>query len=112
MIIPSLKDIHILYDEWGEEPDDFYVCLEAYIGEEDKEGSEVFRFHIISPKRMVKHSKDTLEIEVGRGYLIASDYSLPRIKSKIKQLLTNCKRKNWDETISAISRYGIWENES
>jgi hypothetical protein len=112
MIIPSLKFTHILHDEWGEEPDDFYVCLEAYIGEEDKEGSEVFRFHIISPKRMLKHSQDTCEIEVGRGYLITSDFSLPKIESKIKQLLINCKRINWDETIIAISRYGLWEDES
>lgn len=112
MIIPILKNTTILCDEWGEEPDDFYVCLEAFIGEVDKEGLEVFRFHIISPKRLLKHSKDNLEIEIGRGYLITGDYSLPRIKSKIEHLLKNCKRNSWDETISAISRYGLWEDES
>ncbi|MBE4906965.1 hypothetical protein IMZ08_02695 [Bacillus luteolus] len=112
MINPILQSSHIRYDEWGEEPDDFYVCLEAFIGEEDKEGSEVFTFHVISPKRLLKNSKDTLEIEVGRGYLITSDYSLPRIEAKIDQLLKNCKKENWDLAINAISRYGIWEDES
>jgi hypothetical protein len=94
MVIPVLHDTHILHNEWGEEPDDFYVYLEAYIGEEGERGSEVFRFHIISPKRLLVHSKDILEIEVGRGYLITGDFSLPRIETKIKQLLTYCRRKN------------------
>jgi hypothetical protein len=40
------------------------------------------------------------------------DYNLPRIENKIKQLLKNCNRENWDKTILAISRYGIWEDET
>lgn len=54
IINPILKFSYIRKEEWGEEPDDFYVCLEAFIGEEDKEGSEVFTFHVISPKRLLK----------------------------------------------------------
>jgi Immunity protein 8 len=115
MIIPVLKGIDVMCDDWGEEPDDFYVCLDAYISEGESNNPyeyELFRFHIISSKRLAKNLNDTLEIDIGRGYLITSDYSLPRIESKIKQLLTNCKRENWDEVIHAISRYGIWADES
>jgi hypothetical protein len=30
MIIPQLSKIQVMYDNWGEEFDDFYVELEAY----------------------------------------------------------------------------------
>jgi hypothetical protein len=34
MIIPVLKGIDVMCDDWGEEHGDFYVCLDVYIGEE------------------------------------------------------------------------------
>lgn len=115
MIIPELSKLQVVYDDWGEEFDDFYVELEAYIikrGEKNLFAYELFKFNIVSPKRLSKFVENNYEIEIGRGYLITNDYSLSIIESKIKHLLTNCKRENWDEVIHAINRYGKWADES
>jgi hypothetical protein len=114
MITPVLSGTHIMDSDWGEEPEDFYILLDAFIGEvgaKNDQSFEVFRFEIISPKRLIKNFSNTTEIELGRGCLITTDFSLPRIEAKIKQLLNNCKRENWDDVIHAISRYAIWADE-
>ena len=114
MIIPVLSFTDVRYDKWGEEPDDFYVCLDVYVCEEGSKNPyayELFIIHIVSPKWLEKRLNDTHEMEIGRGYIITSNYNLPRIESKIKHLLTNCKGENWDMVIQTISRYGIWSDE-
>lgn len=110
MINPKLVTLHISYEDWGDNPDDFLIHLEAFIGPEDEPGTEVFYFSALSPKRLVRMIED--DIELGRGLLISSDFNLPKIETKIRQLLTNCHRDNWDETIKAIWRYARWESES
>ncbi|WP_028391113.1 Imm8 family immunity protein [Bacillus cihuensis] len=114
MITPVLSGTHIMHSDWCNEPDDFYICLDVFIGEQGEKNShsfEVFRIEIISPKRLVKKLSDTIEIELGRGCFITSDYSLPRIEGKIEQLLRFCKREIWDDVIHAISRYMIYADE-
>lgn len=114
MIIPELSKLQVMYDHWGEEIDDFLVEIDAYIikkGEQNLFAYELFKFNIISPKRFSILVEDNNGIEFGRGYLITNDYSLSKIESKIKQLLTNCRRETWKEVIHAINRYGKWADE-
>ncbi|WP_416296258.1 Imm8 family immunity protein [Paenibacillus illinoisensis] len=97
-------------EEWVD-LEEFYVCLDAFIGEVGSKGSEVFRFYIVSPKWLLRALESSDEIELGRGYLIASAYNISKVEYRIKTLLGNCQRTCWDDVIHAISRYAIWESE-
>ncbi|MFD0619151.1 Imm8 family immunity protein [Paenibacillus sp. GCM10027629] len=111
VIIPELKFTHVMSEEWIDS-DDFYICLDAFVGEVNCEGTEVFRFHIVSPKRLLRVLEGSNEIEIGRGYLITTDYSHSKIEARLSTLLRNCGRTTWDDVIQAICRYGYWESET
>ncbi|MGG4132080.1 Imm8 family immunity protein [Paenibacillus illinoisensis] len=97
-------------EEWVD-LEEFYVCLDAFIGEVGSKGSEVFRFNIVSPKWLLKALENSDEIELGRGYLITSDFNISKVEYRIKTIIGNCQRTSWDDVIHAISRYAIWESE-
>ncbi|WP_239297678.1 Imm8 family immunity protein [Paenibacillus sp. ACRRY] len=97
-------------EEWVD-LEEFYVCIDAFIGEVGSKGSEVFRFYIVSPKWLLKALENSDEIELGRGYLITSDYSISKVEYRIKTIIGNCQKTSWDDVIHAISRYAIWESE-
>ncbi|NUU74357.1 Imm8 family immunity protein [Paenibacillus xylanilyticus] len=72
---------------------------------------EVFRFYIVSPKWLLKVLEGSDKIELGRGYLITSDYNISKVEYRINTILGNCQRTFWDDVIHGISRYAIWESE-
>ncbi|MBE7680130.1 Imm8 family immunity protein [Paenibacillus sp. P13VS] len=75
-------------EEWVD-LEEFYVCLDAFIGEVGSKGSEVFRFYIVSPKWLLRALESSDEIELGRGYLIGSAYNISKVEYRIKTLLGN-----------------------
>ncbi|ERI11570.1 Imm8 family immunity protein [Aneurinibacillus aneurinilyticus] len=107
LIVPELKGLHIISEDWGESLDNFWIQLHADIGTKGKEDVDIFVVYVVSPSRL-----QGCDIEVGRGLFIMSDFNISLLEQKIKHLLENCKRKTWEETALAINRYAYWDYEN
>lgn len=99
-------------EDWGDNPQDFWLQLEADIGiKGDEASAEVFTVYAVSPMRLTK-MLEIDDIELGRGLFIMADFNIKKLESRLKKLLLHCERHSWDESVKAISQYAIWELES
>ncbi|TDL51618.1 hypothetical protein E2R60_18495 [Paenibacillus dendritiformis] len=108
LINTEIKAIHIFSEDWGDEPEDFCVKLEADIGIEGINGSEIFKFTIISPKYLGKLLTGN-EVKVGRGLLITNDFNINKVEHEIEKIIKACSSDSWDKTSLLLSRFAQWE---
>ncbi|MFN2746467.1 MULTISPECIES: Imm8 family immunity protein [unclassified Bacillus (in: firmicutes)] len=105
----ELKALTKDYENWGHDPDDFYVSFELDVGEQDIPGaSDLFIFHLISPKRLNKILEST-EIELGHGYLIMNDFNMKTISTTVENIMNKCKDEDYDKYINNLSQYFKWQ---
>ena len=110
MIIPDLVGLNIGTENWGNNPDDFWIVVQADIGPNNGKGSETFTFNVTSPKRLSLLLQES-SIEIGRGLLIMEDYNIRKIESSIAKLIENCIANTWYEVVLLLTRYSYWEYE-
>jgi hypothetical protein len=104
----EMKALRKDYENWGDDPDDFYVSFELYVGEHDIPGfSDCFTFIIVSPKRLSRMLEST-EIEIGHGYFIMKDFNLKTINTTIENIMKKCKDEDYEKYINNLSQYFKW----
>ena len=84
---PELKYLLSIELEDGqlpEDPEDCSIFVEANIGLQDEEGSDIFSFNVVTPKAL---QQDTPRW--GRGLLIVDRFSWETVETSIKKLLQN-----------------------
>jgi len=102
-----LKELTRLHEEW-KEPDDFYLLFQACIGPKDANGSEVFSFEVVSPKRLERIISKS-RIEVGRGYLIMNDFDINLVETTVNRLIKISQNNDIDKLINNLSKFFRWE---
>ena len=88
-----------------ENPSNCSVFIEANIGLENEEGSDIFSFHVVTPSFLENDDKPRW----GRGYLIVDYFSWELVEKSIQKLLRHCNGKNWDEISTQLSKELHWE---
>ncbi len=103
------KAFTIVYEDWGDEINDFYISFQVDIGPRDIIGaSDMFSFNVVSTTRLRKIIEYT-ELEVGRGYLIMNEYNLARIQETVDRIIKKCEVDDILESMKNLSRYFRWE---
>lgn len=87
---------------------DFVIGATAYIGLRDSEGSDLFYFRLITPRRLLT-ILDEKEILDGRATLIVNEFNQSLVEKEINKILDDCVRSSWNEVAKAINRHLNWE---
>ncbi|MBW0933819.1 MULTISPECIES: Imm8 family immunity protein [Priestia] len=112
MLSLELFNLTSIDEVWGDDPQDFWIELEADIGiKNDEDSAEIFTIYAVSPLRL-NTMLETADIELGRGFFIMNDFNIKKIEERLKKLILHCGRSNWSESAKIINRYAIWEYES
>jgi len=104
---PELKYLLSIELEDGqlpEDPEDCSIFVEANIGLQDEEGSDIFSFYVVTPKAL---QQDTPRW--GRGLLIVNRFSWETVETSIKKLLRHCNGDDWEEIASELNKRLHWE---
>ncbi|WP_025723419.1 Imm8 family immunity protein, partial [Paenibacillus polymyxa] len=76
-----IKALTKMYDDWGEDIDDFYITYSIEIGPSEINGaSDMFSFELVSPKRLDRMT-DQGDIIIGHGHFIAKDFNENTLKA-------------------------------
>ena len=103
--IKSLFSTDLNKGELPDNPSDCSVLVEANIGAEAEEGSEIFSFYVVTASFLEKASKPRW----GRGYLVVDFFSWDVVEVSINKLLRHCNGNNWDEISAKLSKELYWE---
>lgn len=97
------------FEDWGNDADDFFVSFQLDIGPKEINGeSYLYTVDIISPKRLQNTIQEG-ESEIGRGYIILTDYNENVIRSSIENIVKKCNTDNNEKAYASLSKYFRWE---
>lgn len=107
-----IKTFDKMFEEWGEDVDDFYAFYEVGIGPKEIIGAyEVFCFDVISPKRLARGLANGGLI-IPRGYMVTSDFNVKEIENEINRIIKKCEMEDLDDTYNNISKFIRWSEDS
>ncbi|WP_280648902.1 Imm8 family immunity protein [Brevibacillus sp. 1238] len=74
----------------------------------DSEGSDLFYFRVMTPKRLLVILKEEKTLD-GRAILIINEFNESLVEKEINKILEDCVRPSWVEVAKAINRHLNWE---
>lgn len=99
----EIKAFNIIYEDWGNNIEDFFLSCEVAIGFTNQVGSEIYSLDVISPERLKKLVIGS-NIEIGRGYFITSDFNQRAVCDTIERLI-NIELAAESNIFESISKY-------
>lgn len=97
------------FEDWGDDVDDFFVSFQLDIGPKEIIGeSYLYTIDIISPKRLQNMIQED-ESEIGRGYLILTDYNEKVIRNAVESIVRKCNTNDYEKAYTSLSKYFRWE---
>ena len=110
----EVKAFHSPDLDWGREyPDDpqnFGVLLQVFVGPKGLPGSESFNIIVCSPAFLQVQVKE-LGIIDGRHHLILSEFDPVKIESYIRRRVSSLEGEDWESLAGKVGRLGRWEYE-
>src|SRR5687767_802984 len=103
MITPKLKtlmSVDLERPKLPDDPDDCEVALEATIGPDSSEASEIFAFSVITPAALSRETR----FRWGRGLLIVPTFSWEAVDHALARLLAHCRRASWTEVAQQLNQ--------
>lgn len=105
------------FDFEGYQPENllsFELTLEVFIRidseKEHGKGSARFDINVCTPNLMLEQLKEH-DCLIGHGFLIVSEYSPLKIKSRIESYVKICVGNNIEDVIRRVGLLGEWEDE-
>lgn len=105
------------FDFEGYQPENllsFSVTLEVFIRidseKENEKGSARFDINLCTLDFMLKELKEH-DCLIGHGFLIVSEYSPLKIKSRIDSYVKMCMGNNIEDVVRRVGLLGEWESE-
>ena len=108
MITPQLKTLmsaDLDRPTLPTDPNDCEVAIEATIGPDSSDASEIFAFSVITPTAL---SRET-HFRWGRGLLIVPTFSWETVDHALARLLAHCSRDSWAEVAQQLNQNLHWE---
>jgi len=93
-----------------EDPSNFEIDLEIFVGFEASPGEERFDLTVCTPHWILELLKED-DPMMGHGIIIVSNYSYPQIVEYIKSYVKMCVGSNIDDAMRRVGLLGEWESE-
>ncbi|MBP2246217.1 Imm8 family immunity protein [Paenibacillus xylanexedens] len=104
-----IKALTRIYENWGDDIDDFYITYHIDIGPKEIEGaSDLFSFELISPKRLYK-MVDHGDVIIGHGHMITSDFNENKLEKTLSRIINKCENDDINKAYNDLSKYFRWE---
>ncbi|MNC39710.1 hypothetical protein D3C75_883800 [compost metagenome] len=104
-----IKALTQVYEDWGEDVDDFFITFQVDIGCKEIVGSaDMFTFDVVTPKRLEKIIADS-SVEIGRGYIFMNDFNVKFVESLVNTIISKCQNDDYNLAMKDISKYFRWE---
>ncbi|WP_311079290.1 Imm8 family immunity protein [Paenibacillus polymyxa] len=104
-----IKALTKIYEDWGEDIDDFYITYSIDIGPSEINGaSDMFSFELISPKRLDRMA-DQGDIIIGHGHFIAKDFNENTLEATLNRIINKCADNDINKAYKNLSAYFHWE---
>ncbi|KZL14861.1 Imm8 family immunity protein [Pseudovibrio sp. Ad37] len=97
---------------WPDVEDSFSFTLDAHIGPKGEATSELFQFHVCTPKWAVSNMVNKTFGDFGFFgiyMILVEEYDFERIQTKISQLCSEINGESWSDVAIQLSRYAMWE---
>ncbi|HYO75168.1 MAG TPA: Imm8 family immunity protein [Thermoanaerobaculia bacterium] len=110
MIYPRLKGLSspdLPAGELPAVPDDCSVLIDAEIGPSNSEGADLFSFQVVTPKWLLRDDA----VLWGRGLLIVTEFSWPKVSTAVEKLLMHAARSDWSGVAQELAKELHWEFE-
>ncbi len=99
-------------ENWKPQNDsDVYYNLEIEIGEKDEVGGNLFQIEVGTPEGVRKCRESISGIFSDRNLLLVDQYSWRVVKQRLIEIVNHCAASNWEETVTRLQRYFLWEYE-
>ncbi len=91
--------------------DGFLVHLEVEVGEQGKDGAELFHF-VAASALGLQHDVKNRDFHILRGYILMEHFDMVIVRRAIQNLVEHANSKeNWHEVVAFLSRYGRYDSE-
>ena len=102
--VAGLTHIH---DHWDDDPRRFLVQLQCEVSREDELGGEAFSLTVASPAQL-ERQLGPLDLKLGRGYVLMSDYDEGRLTAFLQGLLERSGAETWPDLQAFVERFFDW----
>ena len=96
--------------EAPENPRDCWVLMQAAIGYENGDGTDVFDFYVTTPA-FLDRTLDDGRNELGRGLVIVKRFDWAAVEELVKRICADVRGDSWDVIVQKLSRTFLWEYE-
>ncbi|MGP0576975.1 Imm8 family immunity protein [Paenibacillus peoriae] len=104
-----IKALTKMFEDWGEDIDDFYITYNVDIGPSEMNGaSDMFSFELISPKRLARMTGQG-DIIIGHGHFIARDFNENILEATLNRVINKCVDDDMNKVYKNLSAYFRWE---
>ncbi|MEC0232975.1 Imm8 family immunity protein [Paenibacillus kribbensis] len=104
-----IKALTKIFEDWGDDIDDFYITYHVDIGPKEISGaSDLFSFELISPKRLDRMVGQG-SIIIGRGHIITSDFNEKKLEETLSNIINKCSDDDINKANHNLSKYFRWE---
>lgn len=86
----------------------FSIPLELLIGEESREGGDLFYLMVVSSAYISEKVRDSGGL-FGRGYLIVPSYSYDQVCDTLSKLCRRSAGATWDNVADKLAQFMEWE---
>lgn len=115
MIIPILQGIHCpdiedLKTYRPDNPGNFVIHLQIFVGLEGSESSESFNFTICTPT-WIKENTNNNEYTPPKYHLVVHEYNYEKLVRGFERLIKSIAGQDWNEYAQKLAQFGHWEFE-
>jgi Immunity protein 8 len=110
-VAPS-QDVHGgLPDSRPDDPTHFSLVVQAFVGNAEEQGDELFRFTVCTPSHLAPETRFERGFEFLRQVLLVAWWGAAMVARAISGLVRTTSGAGWNEFALNLSCYGYWEFE-
>ncbi|URJ50897.1 Imm8 family immunity protein [Paenibacillus polymyxa] len=102
-----IKALTKMFEDWGEDIDDFYITYNIDIGPSEINGaSDMFSFELIRPKRLARMTGQG-DIIIGHGHFIARDFNEIILEATLNRIINKCVDDDMNKAYKNLSAFSL-----
>lgn len=102
----EVYQISIIFQNWGDDPDVFFIQAQFEIRQIGNVGGESFALKVVSPKAFGNEfGNDLFEYEFGRGYFFSNEFDETKVLASIQKLVDRIDANSWEKLIVEVDKY-------
>ena len=91
--------------------EDIFFQLSIEVSEVGCDGGNQFQLVVATPEGIRSFMEQHDQAFLDRSLIVLREYSFLNLKERLTQILNECSRDSWNESIACLQRYFQWEYE-